>query len=105
MSPEKVCHIHLHRIQSLAGHQSQIQLRNIYVLDRCISSRARARVNALKLFPVGLFSDTEGGENQVKDVVCRGFAGKFIVGLQSFIEVQQDHLMRHMGSRCGLGPQ
>ena len=41
-----------------------------------------------------LFSDTEGAEDQVQDVIGRSGAGDFIQRPECMVEVQQEHLMR-----------
>ena len=42
---------------------------------------------------VVLFSDAEGGEDQIEDVVWSGLAGERIEGPKSAVKVEQDHLM------------
>jgi hypothetical protein len=49
------------------------------------------------IHPSGLFSDAEGSENEIKDVVGGGCAGDFIEGAQGVVEVEQQHFVRHSG--------
>jgi len=54
------------------------------------------------LFPDhgALFSDAEGGKDQVEDVVGSGLAGERIEGPEGAIEIEQDHLV---GDGGGVG--
>lgn len=42
------------------------------------------------------FSDAEGGEDQIEDVVGRGLPGQGVQGPKRAIEIEQDHLVRDM---------
>lgn len=44
-----------------------------------------------------LFSDAEGGEDQVEDVVGGGLAGQGVEGPKGAVEVEQDHLVGDAG--------
>ena len=41
-----------------------------------------------------LFSDAEGTEDQIKDVIGGGLAGERVKGPESTVEIEQDHLVR-----------
>jgi hypothetical protein len=47
-----------------------------------------------------LFSDAEGGKDQIQNVVGSGLAGEGVERPKSAVEVQQDHLV---GNRVGVG--
>ena len=47
-----------------------------------------------------LFSDAEGGEDQVEDVVGGGLAGERVESPERAIEIEQDHLV---GDGGGVG--
>jgi len=48
-----------------------------------------------------LFSDAEGGEDQVQDVVGGGLAGQRVERRQCTVKIKQDHLVRN-GAGVGL---
>ena len=48
-----------------------------------------------------LFSDAEGTEDQVENVVGGGGAGDFVERAQGCVEIEQEHLVRH-SSRDGV---
>src|ERR1700693_5703520 len=50
-----------------------------------------------------LFSNTEGAEDQVEDVICGSRAGDFIQLAQGGVQVKQDHLVGNLIANCYLG--
>src|SRR6266849_2198875 len=52
---------------------------------------------------VGLFPDAKAAEDQVENVVSGGGAGDLVERAQRVVEVEQEHLMRHLLVNCGLG--
>jgi hypothetical protein len=58
----------------------------------------------------GLFSDAEGGEDAVEDVIRGGGAGEGVEGFEGGVEVEEEHFVRDLlgdgllrGSEGGLG--
>ena len=49
-----------------------------------------------------LFSDAEGAEDQVEDVVGGGGAGDFVERTQGSVEIEQEHLVGDSGDN-GVG--
>src|ERR1022692_1041851 len=45
-----------------------------------------------------LFSDAEGAENQIEDIVGRGGSGHFVDRTQRSVEIEQQHLVRNAGA-------
>src|SRR5208282_3781336 len=56
--------------------------------------------DAWRALDATLFSDAEGAEDQVKDVVGGGGAGDFVERAQGRVQIEQEHLVRH-SSRDG----
>ena len=44
-----------------------------------------------------LFSDAEGAEDQIEDVIGGGGAGDFIEGAEGSVEIEQEHLVGDSG--------
>ena len=51
-----------------------------------------------------LFSDAEGAEDQIEDVIGGGGAGDFVEGAEGSVEIEQEHLVGDSaGYRIGRG--
>src|SRR5438128_683557 len=50
-----------------------------------------------------LFSNTEGAEDLVKDVICGGRTGNFVELAQGVVQVEEDHLVGSFVANCCLG--
>src|SRR5579885_1563864 len=53
----------------------------------------------MKLGP-GLFPDAEGRENQIQNVIGRGFSGERIEMAEGRVQVEQQHLVRDLLRKC-----
>src|SRR5512142_786379 len=64
---------------------------------------SREQAKARSKFRLTLFSDAEGAEDQVEDVVVRGGSRDLVERAESVIEVEQQHLVGNAMVDCRPG--